>query len=225
MNEWIIKKDSNCFIKIPPIIELSLEAEIDILLAYKEAFKVGNVEISGIGHVKQTDDVFYISDIIIPKQICSREHTTWLGEEAHRLDEELVRSGKNPAEYNFWWHSHVEGTAWFSSIDDGMILRHLHTLMDAAHLKYLASDFVGKDLPDETIAGPFISLVGNIFRDMSTRIDFLHRIGNTHRQYTFVEKPKRHMQSLPEEEVEAIAWARYPRIQKILQENLRIRRK
>lgn len=225
MNKWIIKEGSKRFIEIPPPIELSLEAEIDILLAYKRAFKMGNVEISGIGHVKATKDAFYISDIIIPRQTCSREHTTWLGEEARRMDEDLERAGKDPSEYNFWWHSHVEGTAWFSSIDDGMIERHLHTLMDVEHLKYLASDFVGKDLPDETIAGPFISLVGNVFGDMSTRIDFLHRIGDKRRQYTFVEKPKRHMQSLPEQEKESIAWGRYPRIKELLDKNLRIRRK
>lgn len=196
MEKWLIAEGSKTGIWIPKEIELSLEAEIDILLAAKIAAKLGeNSEISGIGRVRANDDCsFNVSDIIIPKQTSNPFDTIFLDHEMNVILEELETQGKNHLEFYFWWHSHGKISAFFSSTDDEMITTRLYVMLNGIHKSFYP------DIPEETMSGPFLSLVVNIYGEMSARCDFLHRFSERRRQFTFGIPVTRHFPELSEEE-------------------------
>lgn len=215
MRDWLIRSDAKRGIWIPWTLELSQEVEADILLAYRIAARTADSEISGIGRVRENqDNTFSISEIVIPNQTCTGGHTEFLGEEMTSLLDRLVQEGKDPSEFNFWWHSHVEGVAWFSSIDDEMIKNRLHAMMTDVNLDLYP------DIPEEAISGPLFSLVGNIYGKMTARCDFLHRKGEEYRQYMFVIPVVRHLAALPKEELNRIFADRYRAIDTIVEDKV-----
>ncbi|MDP1629273.1 MAG: hypothetical protein Q8L57_01490 [bacterium] len=210
--DWLIKSDliNRRGLWIPWKIELSEEAEADILLAGWAAHDFYKSEISGLGRVQTRDNgIFFIPEIIIPVQRCSIAGTTILGEIMDEAFQELEAAGKNPLEYNFWWHSHVKGSARFSSTDDFMIDQRLRTMMTSVHARYLSQNEV---IPDEVVSGPFFSLVGNVYRHMKARCDFLYRCGEEYRQGTFVIPVLRPLEILPAMEQNRILIGRAPAI-------------
>lgn len=60
-------------------------------------------------------------DALIFKQVCTDAHTSISAESLARFYVELARRGEKPEEWNCWWHSHVEMSAFFSSVDTATI--------------------------------------------------------------------------------------------------------
>jgi len=110
------------------------------------------IEISGLGRiVRQADDEFFVSEILVFEQECSAASTEFDSEAKGRWDNEMVRAGRAHEinDHHFWWHSHVCGHAYFSVTDDANIERF-----------------------DGTGAPWWVSVVGNKFGELSARADF-----------------------------------------------------
>lgn len=223
MKKWVIGEESSLSIRIPCGLELSPEVEADILLAYQEAARipeaqgegVSGSEVSGIGRITLRDDnSFFVSRIIIPDQTCTRAGTIFAGEEMDKILEQLDQEGEDTDEYCFWWHSHVGGFAQFSNTDDAMINRRLSAL--------LTSEFIR--LPEgteEALSGPFVSLVGNIHKEMTARCDFMLHHKGTRTQITFSLPLVRHLGEMTPEETAKIGRDRFPNIKELVSQRVR----
>ncbi len=221
--DWLILSDvpGKRGIWIPQGAELSLEAEADIWIASVTAYKeYSGSEISGLGRLLPGKSVhdFFIPEIIIPRQIGRIIETTITGEIIEAAFQELESQGKNPLEYNVWWHSHGSMSVWFSGTDRTMIRERLRVMLTTVHAHYLAE---GEEIPSEVLAGPFFSIVANIRGEMSMRCDVLYRVNEEHRFFAFEESPLiRHLFDLPKNERNKLVAARLPRIRTLVLERL-----
>jgi len=105
--------------KFEPKVKIRLPYEIFLkMLSYAQASKG---EISGFckNKVIKTENEIKVDvvDIKIFTQEVTDSRTTLTTDEmtAHYLD--LIRRDENPEEWNLWWHSHSDGTVFFSHID------------------------------------------------------------------------------------------------------------
>ncbi|MBI4114752.1 MAG: Mov34/MPN/PAD-1 family protein [Candidatus Niyogibacteria bacterium] len=224
ISPWLRKKNGRKWFITPKAIELSIEAEADILLACQEAHFYGietinlGSEISGLGHVKNNDFTLFISDIIIPEQTNSRIHTALVHGDMERIQALLREAGKHADEYICWWHSHVTGDAVFSDKDELTIGSLLPFILTDVHLSLLAK---GKDVPEETYAGPFVSIVANVQKEMFARCDFIYRNGGHYETQRNENIPIiRKIPALTDKERLRIRDERYPRIQQIVRDRL-----
>lgn len=158
----------------PMRLELTREAERDIMLAIIWSQKLFNSEISGLGEIEQSGLCFRAQDIIVPKQFCHGGETTFFAQEMEHTHDTLREQGKDPSRYMLWWHSHVQGKARFSAIDNHMIKEYLRGMLTGVHAEFFPH------IPEETVAGPFLSLVGNVFGEMDARCDFIYRRSGQH---------------------------------------------
>lgn len=196
-------------------MELSQEAETDILLACDIAYQKARTEISVIGHVEARDhNTFLVSDIIIPNQLALPTHTEISGAAMEEVFKEIEREGKNPLEYIFWGHSHGGHPAIFSGVDDNMITDRLEIMLTDVHFNFYPN------IPEETVAGPFLALVANIQNKMSARCDFLHRIGDKYFRYRFDVCVVRRLQDLPEEDRKKLFSSRLEKMRKVIKERV-----
>lgn len=139
---------------LPQKIVLTLPAYGDMLLATR----ICPVEVSGYAKVSLDDNQTHlISDVVIPHQICSGGGTISLGDDLHWAMQEIVEQGKDPKDFYCWWHSHVGGTARFSSTD-------IYNLFE--FLRYLLQG------NKEEIVGPWLSIVLNQHAEVSGQYAF-----------------------------------------------------
>jgi hypothetical protein len=78
-------------------------------------------EVSGLGLVEEFDGGFLVTDLFLPKQECSASSTTLCDEAVATLLLELDRSGRDPAQLKFWFHSHGSMNVFWSNTDQECI--------------------------------------------------------------------------------------------------------
>lgn len=79
------------------------------------------MEVSGFGTVMALPGgVAYVNDVILLKQTNGTAHTEIDADDLNRAQYELRAS---PGTFNFWWHSHGNGSVFFSGTDDATIHR------------------------------------------------------------------------------------------------------
>lgn len=222
MIRWYVKPTSNHEgLVIPSAIQLPLEVEADIFFSCVAADKLYHSEISGLGRIEagKESNLLFVSEIIIPFQKCNAGETTILGEVMEAAFDELDAKGKDLSEYNLWWHSHIRGAAWFSSIDEDMINRRLYAMMTTINVRCFAS---GKPVSDNAVAGPFFSIVGNIYGNMTARCDFLYHCGDDYNQCPPIIIPlKRSLFMLSKEELQEIFNERAPAVMNLVQQRVK----
>lgn len=98
-----------------PIVQVTFEV-FQKIRCYVDLCKY---EISGLGVVERTDNVFTITDVFILKQLTDSDGSyVKLDPKALNLFiYELVSSGKDSSKIKFQWHSHVYSSAYFSTED------------------------------------------------------------------------------------------------------------
>ena len=132
---------------------------------------------------------------------------------------EARKNNRDPATYSLWWHSHVDGSAHFSSTDFDMIRRRLRAMLDDVHAALVAGDSRSQ-LPDFTVTRPFVSLVGNVQGDMSARCDLLVRAYGVYWNMGAPIEIVRTLPALSKQERAVILRARYPRLEKLVSERV-----
>lgn len=85
-------------------------------------------EVSGFGKLKRFYDVvrrpdpsFELVDIKIFKQVCNTAHTQLSSEDLTNFYLEMIKQKEKPTDWYCWWHSHDDGSVFFSSTDLGTI--------------------------------------------------------------------------------------------------------
>ena len=76
-------------------------------------------EILGFGKVEQIGRDFLITSLKIFNQDVTAGSADMDPEQLHNFMIELIDSGEDQGDYKLFFHSHVDGEAYFSSIDDG----------------------------------------------------------------------------------------------------------
>lgn len=81
------------------------------------------MEVSGFGQLKLIDPGHLeIVDVFVIPQVCSRGHTSLLGEAVGDFLMTIAEDdSKDPREYALWWHSHCTSHAYFSPTDQSTI--------------------------------------------------------------------------------------------------------
>ena len=175
---WLITSDSSRRVPIPSDIVIPAETEAYIRVAFLFAQQRANTEISGMCRVEERESVFYIKDPLIPTQLNTGDGTDFLGSVWASMLDDIREKGQDPLEWYCWWHSHVRSQAYFSFVDQRMIRSRLQVLIMSEY----AATYPQK--APLVLAGPFISLVGNVFGDLAGRIDFLQRADDRDSQIT-----------------------------------------
>ena len=78
-------------------------------------------EISGFGRVVEKSKKLKVIDALIFKQKVSAGGTTLNGKQLTEFVVRMAREGKNPADWNLWWHSHPTFGVFFSGTDTSTI--------------------------------------------------------------------------------------------------------
>ena len=78
-------------------------------------------EVSGLGLVEEFDGGFLVTDLFLPKQQCNASSTMLCEEAVATLLLELDRSGRDPAQLKFWFHSHGSLPVFWSNKDQECI--------------------------------------------------------------------------------------------------------
>lgn len=81
-------------------------------------------EVAGLGLVRRDGDVFIVQDVYLLAQTCSQVGAMLSDEALTEFLYNLAVRGKNPALFNFSWHSHVNMGTFWSSIDEANCVRH-----------------------------------------------------------------------------------------------------
>lgn len=74
-------------------------------------------EVSGLGVVKKDGNDLIVKDVFLLDQTCSAGHTDLDEEALTNFLYDLAVKGKDPSEYNFWWHSHAHMGTFWSTVD------------------------------------------------------------------------------------------------------------
>jgi hypothetical protein len=98
-------------------------------------------EVSGMGksHFDKEKNQIVMTDIILFKQKCTSATTDLSDAQMGQFNYQLVRDGKNPAEWNVWWHTHGNFSVFWSGKDNETIAGHL----EAGHLVSLVTNKAG----------------------------------------------------------------------------------
>jgi len=107
-------------------------------------------EVSGFGKVDKIDNKFYIKDVFAPEQKNTFATTEIDSKHISRILVEMAKRGYDSADWRCWWHSHGNGSVFFSGTD-------LNTIE-----KFM--EFGNKDFY-------LISIVVNRFNEILCRID------------------------------------------------------
>lgn len=147
-----------------PKITITPDAFVDMVLA----IDLCPVEISGLGTVEVHPGERRITDIILFPQECSgggTEFDRYDPQSFRRYWSRLIQEGRAEETNNqhFWWHSHVDGEAYFSDIDHWNI-----------------EEFGSAAADGEEFNPWYISIVGNKRRDFRVRLDVFHPTRETH---------------------------------------------
>jgi len=81
-------------------------------------------EISGFGEAEFRDNhVVVVKSVFILPQECSAAYTELTEEGLTDFLYHCAKKGKDPSSFRFWWHSHVNFSVFFSTIDTDNIAR------------------------------------------------------------------------------------------------------
>lgn len=154
-----------------PSVKITPEALADLRLYVK----LCDVEISGIGKVLVADDgSLVITEIILLPQRDSMGGTV-LDEEGQAIFlEEISKRGGNPEDYRVWWHSHVTGGVFWSTVDT-------HTIDGFKYADFWVS-ILANQMNELRVRvdifkpwrGVFDDLPMSLTEENMTREDFLH---------------------------------------------------
>ena len=169
-NKWVIQHDTRgSMLELPQAILIPAETEADIRLAYLIAARRAGSEISGMCRVEEENGLFTLYDSIIPSQVSNVHSTSFLGDILAQVQEDIRQRGQDPRQWYCWWHSHVDGAAFFSNTDQWVINGRLPIMMLSEYAE------IYPHAPENALAGPFVSLVGNTHGNFSGRVDWLYR--------------------------------------------------
>ena len=136
-----------------PRLTITLDAYAKLMAYIRESYIPQGrqrflMEVSGFGRLRvTTGGDIEIFDVFVVPQVCSRGHTSLLGQAVGDFLLEVAQDDeKDPREYAVWWHSHCTGMARFSGTDQSTIAS-----MSAASL--------------------WISMVGNVKGDLYAQVD------------------------------------------------------
>lgn len=105
--------------KLTKFPTITMKAEVyRKLTAYAD---VCNSEISALGSAKLVDGKILIDDIFLFDQVVSGTSTVLSPKDISHFICDYVAKGKDPSVLKFWWHSHVNMGAFWSSTDTGTI--------------------------------------------------------------------------------------------------------
>lgn len=96
-----------------------------------------DVEISGLGKVKEKPGFLEIYDIEIFNQTVSGGHSDLDPDSLAEFLQEKFIAGESTKDYKVWWHSHVNMEAYFSPID-------VNTIETSSEFPYLVSIVTNK---------------------------------------------------------------------------------
>ena len=88
---------------------------------YKKLFsfvRASNLEVSGLGLVKQEENRFEIYDVFVLEQESSGGGTTLDGKAISDLMLKMIKEKKEVGNLRFWWHSHPHFGTFWSGTDD-----------------------------------------------------------------------------------------------------------
>jgi len=89
-------------------------------------------EISGLGMVEEVDGGFIVTDIFLPRQMCSNAGTMLDPDDVAALMVRLTEEGREVEKLRFWWHSHDTLPTFWSATDNTCV-------EDLANDSYLVS--------------------------------------------------------------------------------------
>jgi len=96
-------------------IRLYLLPEVEERIRHYTRLAAG--EVSGLGTVEEFDGGFLVTDLYLPKQVCTPAGTELNQEAVATLLMELDGAGKDSGELKFWWHSHGSLDVFWSGTD------------------------------------------------------------------------------------------------------------
>lgn len=105
----------------------AIEIPAQVLREIQAYTKNCNIEISGFGrtHIKEEggDTILCVENIKVFEQVCSMGSTLLDDEALSRIFVNAVQNDEDPADWNFWWHSHVKSNVFFSGTDTATLER------------------------------------------------------------------------------------------------------
>jgi len=106
------KMNQNTIPEIPEII-----IKYEVYRKIKAYANLCNNEISALGTVSINENTIVIEDVYLFEQVVSGVSTELSAEDISRFICEYIKKGKDPLDLKFWWHSHVNMGAFWSSTD------------------------------------------------------------------------------------------------------------
>jgi len=100
-------------------IRLYLLPEVEERMRHYTDLAAG--EVSGLGTVEEFDGGFLVTDLLLPKQVCSPGGTDLDQDSVATLIMELDQAGKDVGTLRFWWHSHSNLDVFWSPTDEQCI--------------------------------------------------------------------------------------------------------
>lgn len=103
----------------PPVIFIMPEAKnfLDLYI------KLCPEEISGLGEVRKIGDSFLIERVHLLEQVVSAASTDLDQGDVSNFMVDAIRRGIDTEKIKLWWHSHVNGSCFWSSVDDATMDR------------------------------------------------------------------------------------------------------
>jgi len=103
-----------------PKFKFTGKVVIPLQLYQKLFFYATNItkEISGLGMVERVDNELRITDLFIVKQEVTTGNTTLDNKDLAQKTIDIINAGGDPTKMKLWWHSHANGTVFWSGTDD-----------------------------------------------------------------------------------------------------------
>lgn len=101
------------------IMKIHFTNEAFLKLKYFVGLATG--EVSGFGRTEVTGESIFVKDIIVLEQQVSSGSTIIEENAVNDFLHDLIERDEDPAEWNIWWHSHGNMSAFWSLTDDATI--------------------------------------------------------------------------------------------------------
>lgn len=113
--------DGDGLVKPQVLILPEAKAQMDAYI------RLCDMEVSGLGYVKQEGSVFLVESVLLLPQECSGASTELDAEGLAQFYTDQIRQNKDTGNIRLWWHSHCNSGVFWSGVDTANIDRLMDT--------------------------------------------------------------------------------------------------